>query len=197
MSSNAYREPAAVSPLPQDEADPVAARRKERQRRLRELEAAEEELRADERDQAEEEELAYREQRLKDERRRRELERKHGRKRILSVDFDAWAPDAGPQLDNGEHVQAATRFICLLPEARSRRFKIMQKTLARLDDNDREGRVEEIERAAREAIVYPHPANDRAMYQATINLTTEMILGNLANQMFKAMGGREDAARKK
>lgn len=172
-------------------------RRKERQDRIRELEAEEERLRADERDQKEEEELAYREQKLKDETRRRELERKHGRMRILSVPFDAWAPNAGPELGDGKHVQAATRFICLLPEARSRRFKVMQKTLARLEDDDREGRVEEIERAAREAIVYPHPDRDRAMYQATINLTTELILGNLANQMFKAMGGREADTRKK
>jgi GNAT superfamily N-acetyltransferase len=170
------------------------ARRRTRQK-IEALEARREELLAEGEEQAEEERLAYLEQEVSDRERQRELEREHGYSRVLSVPFDAWKPDAGPMLDDGAHVQASTRFVCLLPEARGRQFKLMQRALARLKD-DRAEQAEEVERMAKGCIRYPHPEQDRAMYQATINLAPA-ILGNLASQMIDKVAGRERDIRKK
>jgi hypothetical protein len=183
--SDPYR---TAGDTPPEEAakDEAEARRKARQRRMQELDEKEERRRADEREEIEEEQLAYREQEDKDEDRRRELERKHGRNRILSVKFrKAWVPEVG----------AATRFICLLPDYRGRKLKAMQKTLAHIGDDDAE-KSEEVERLVRTCILYPHPERDRDMYQATINLTP-LILGNLAKQMFERVAGDEEESRKK
>lgn len=178
-----------------DGADTAEARRIARQKRIEALEAKREELLAEGEEQAEEERLAYLEQEVIDRGRQRELERQHGYNRVLSVPFDAWKPDAGPALDDGTHIQASTRFVCLLPDARGRQFKLMQRALARLKD-DRAEQAEEVERMAKGCIRYPHPERDRAMYQATINLAPA-ILGNLASQMIDRVAGRERDTRKK
>jgi hypothetical protein len=201
--SDLYRTAAEVPPddaaqTSDDIADAMAAaeaRRKARQKRIEALEAEREVLLAEGDEQAEEERVAYLEQEVIDRRRQRELEREHGYNRVLSVPFNAWKPDAGPALDGGGHVQAATRFVCLLPDQRGRKFKQMQRALAHFKD-DRAEQAEEVERMAKGCIRYPHPERDRAMYQATINLAPA-ILGNLARQMIDKVAGRESDTRKK
>lgn len=160
-------------------------RRRERKRRFEALEEQRERLLADADEQREEEQLLYLEQEIRDRERQRELEREHGYNRVLAVPFTAWKPNVG----------AATRFVVLLPDARTRQFKIMQRAIARLKD-DREEQVEEVERLARNCVRYPHPERDKKMYQATANLAPG-IMGNLAKQIIDKVAGREADTRKK
>jgi hypothetical protein len=159
--------------------------RQARKARLEELEQMRGKLLEEAEEQREEEHLLYLEQEIDDRKRQRELEREHGYNRVLAVPFSAWKPGVG----------AATRFVVLLPDARTRQFKIMQRAIARLKD-DREEQVEEVERLARNCVRYPHPERDRQMFEATANLAPG-IMGNLAKQIIEKVAGREVDTRKK